>query len=114
DLEASVFDYGDVVVTLIADVAATYVDIRTLQTRLALVKLNVENQRKTYDITVARFENQVASDIDVQQARSSLLQTEAFVPQLEIALRQSQNQLCVLLGIPVVDLTERLGEGKIP
>lgn len=114
DLEASVFDYGDVVVTLIADVAATYVDIRTLQTRLALVKENVENQRRTYQLTEDKFIEGATSDIDVQQARSSLLQTQAFVPQLEIALRQSQNQLCVLLGIPVVDLAERLGEGKIP
>src|SRR5690606_22903007 len=36
NLDASVHDYGDVVVTLIADVAATYVEIRTLQTRLEL------------------------------------------------------------------------------
>ena len=50
----------------------------------------------------------------MQQAKSSLAQTEAFVPQLEISLRQSQNQLCVLLGIPPEDLSERLGDGPIP
>ena len=114
DLDASVFDYGDVVVTLVADVAATYVDIRTLQTRLELVKRNVDNQRKTYELTETRFLGGETSEIDVQQAKSSLAQTEAFVPQLEIALRQAQNQLCVLLGIPTQDLTERLGDGEIP
>lgn len=114
DLEASVFDYGDVVVTLVADVASTYIDIRTLQTRLALVKGNVENQRQTYVIAEEQFRAGATSDIDVQQAKSSLAQTLAFVPQLEAALRQTQNQLCVLLGIPPEDLTERLGEGVIP
>jgi NodT family efflux transporter outer membrane factor (OMF) lipoprotein len=114
DLDAAVFDYGDVVVTLVADVAATYIDIRTLQSRLELVKRNVENQRKTFELTETRFTGELASQIDVQQAKSSLAQTEAFVPQLEIALRQAQNQLCLLLGIPPEDLSQRLGDGGIP
>ncbi|TWT34408.1 efflux transporter outer membrane subunit [Blastopirellula retiformator] len=114
DLDAAVFEYGDVVVTLVADVAATYIDIRTLQTRLELVKLNVENQRQTYDITEIRFKNGESSEVDVQQAKSSLVQTEALVPQVETTLRQSQNQLCVLLGMPPEEILELLGPGKIP
>ncbi|MEZ6069427.1 MAG: TolC family protein [Pirellulales bacterium] len=114
DLDAAVYEYGDVVVTLVADVAATYIDIRTLQARLELVRRNVENQRRTYEITDFRFRNGESSDVDVQQAKSSLIQTEAFVPQLETLLRQSQNQLCVLLGMPPEDIAARLGPGKIP
>lgn len=114
DLDASIYDFGDVVVTLIADVAATYIDIRTVQTRLELVKENVENQRETYNITEIGLRNGEYSDIDVQQAKSSLVQTESLVPQLEIFLRQAENQLCILLGIPPEDLEEILGEGEIP
>ncbi|MAT71198.1 MAG: transporter [Planctomycetaceae bacterium] len=114
DLQATVFEYGDVVVTLVADVAATYVDIRTLQKQLELVRDNEENQRKTYELILERFNAGDLSDVDVQQAKSSLAQTEAFVPQLEIALRQSQNALCVLLGMPPEDLAARLGRGEIP
>lgn len=114
DLDAAIYDYGDVVVTLVADVAATYIDIRTLQTRLELVKLNVENQRKTYELTEIRFRNGESSEVDVQQAKSSLVQTEALVPQVEIALRQSQNQLCILMGMPPELILEMLGDGKIP
>lgn len=114
DLDASVYDYGDVVVTLVADVAATYVDIRTLQARLELVQQNVLNQQRTYDTIVNRFNEGEASDVDVQQAKSSLAQTKAFAPQVEIALRQAQNQLCVLLGMPPEDLAARLGESEIP
>lgn len=114
DLDASVFEYGDVVVTLVADVAATYIDIRTLQTRLELVELNVENQRKTYELTEIRFRNGESSEVDVQQAKSSLVQTEALVPEVEIALRQTQNLLCILLGMPPADILDMLGEGTIP
>ncbi|MEW4562763.1 efflux transporter outer membrane subunit [Bremerella sp. JC770] len=114
DLDAAIYDYGDVVVTLVADVAATYIDIRTLQTRLELVKLNVENQRKTYELTEIRFRNGESSEVDVQQAKSSLVQTEALVPQVETSLRQSQNQLCILLGMPPELILEMLGEGRIP
>ncbi|WP_218932293.1 efflux transporter outer membrane subunit [Adhaeretor mobilis] len=114
DLESTVYDYGDVVVTLVADVAATYVDIRTLQTRLELAKRNVENQRNTYELTENLFLGGELSDIDVQQAKSSLAQTETLIPQLQVTLRQTQNQLCVLLGIPPRDLIARLGEGDIP
>lgn len=114
DLQASVYDYGDVVVTLIADVAATYIEIRTLQTRLELVRRNVEIQLKTYELTQTRFQAGETSAIDVEQARSSLAQTKAFVPQLETALRQAQNGLCILLGIPPRLLVEQLGKGPIP
>ncbi len=114
DLDAAVYDYGDVVVTLVADVAATYIDIRTLQTRLKLIKLNVENQRKTYELTEIRLLNGEASNVDVQQAKSSFVQTEALVPQVETALRQSQNLLCILLGMPPENILEVLGEGGIP
>lgn len=114
DLDASVFDYGDVVVTLVADVATAYIDVRTLQTRLTLVRRNVENQRKTFELTETRFKAGETSEVDVQQAKSSLAQTEAFVPQLEFALRQTQNELCVLLGMPPEDLLPRLGEADIP
>ncbi|PQO38052.1 efflux transporter outer membrane subunit [Blastopirellula marina] len=114
DLDASIYDYGDVVVTLVADVAETYIDIRTLQTRLELIKLNVENQRQTYEITETRLRIGESSDVDVQQAKSSLVQTESLVPQVETLLRQSQNQLCILLGMPPEDIEEMLGKGKIP
>ena len=47
------------------------------------------------------------------QARSTLEQTEAQIPELEISLRQANNQLCVLLGIPPEELRARLGPGHI-
>src|SRR5205807_4582933 len=51
---------------------------------------------------------------DVAQARSTLEQTEAQIPELLISLRQTNNQLCILLGIPPEELGPKLGSAPIP
>ena len=48
------------------------------------------------------------------QARSTLESTEAEVPEFQIQLRQTNNQLCILLGIPPEELETILGPGPIP
>ena len=47
----------------------------------------------------------MATELDERQARANLAQTEALIPPLEAGRRQAANQLCVLLGMPVTDLT---------
>ncbi len=113
-LNASVENYDDVLVTLLGDVATTYVQIRTLQQQLVYARTNVQLQRETLGIAQARFRGGQASELDVDQAQSTLSQTEAVIPQLEIQIRQANNQLCVLLGIPPEDLGAKLGSSGIP
>jgi NodT family efflux transporter outer membrane factor (OMF) lipoprotein len=112
-LDASVEDYDDVLVTLLSDVATAYVQIRTLEKRIDYARKNVAIQRKTYEIAKAK-RGVFASGLDVDQALSIVRQTEATIPELEIALRQTTNQLCILLGIPPEELRARLGPGEIP
>ena len=114
DLDASIEGYDQVVVTLLADVAATYVEIRTLQQRIVLAQQNVTLQRETFTIADARFRGGQVSELDVDQATSTLAQTEALIPQLEVQLRQATNRLCVLLGMPPADLITMLGWGPVP
>lgn len=114
DLDASVEDYDQVVVTLLGDIANTYTEIRTLQQRIALARQNVEIQRETYNIADARFRGGLVSELDVDQAESTLAQTEALIPQYELQLREATNRLCVLLGEPPSNIIEILGRGKIP
>jgi outer membrane protein TolC len=54
------------------------------------------------------------SELSVAQATSLLEQLESTIPQLEIALRQANNQICVLLGMPPTELAARLGQAPIP
>jgi NodT family efflux transporter outer membrane factor (OMF) lipoprotein len=113
-LDASVANYDDVLVTLLGDVASTFVRLRTVQERIKYTRENIELQRETLKLAEARFKANVQNEPDVDQARSTLAQTESQIPELEISLRQAGNQLCVLLGIPVEDLRRRLGIGPIP
>jgi NodT family efflux transporter outer membrane factor (OMF) lipoprotein len=112
-LDASVEGYDEVLVTLLSDVATAYVQMRTLEKRIAYARKNVAIQRETYEIAKAKM-GVFAAPLDVDQALSTLKQTEAAIPELEIGLRQTTNQLCILLGIPPEELRTRLGPGEIP
>jgi NodT family efflux transporter outer membrane factor (OMF) lipoprotein len=114
-LLASVATYDDVLVSLTADVATNYVQIRTLETRLEIARDNVAVQRESLNIAQIRFTAGTTSERDVQQARTVLASTEASIPQLEAALVQTKNALSVLLGMPPSPLDDLLaGSRAIP
>ena len=113
-LDASVENYDDVLVTLLGQVATAYANMRITEQRIKYAKENVKLQRETLDIVEARFAAKTVTKLDLAQARSTLEQTEATIPELVISLRQFTNQLCILLGIPPEDLQARLGAGPIP
>lgn len=114
-LDAAIADYDGVLVTLLGDIASTYVQIRTDQERIKLLKSSVELQREVLQFIETRQRAGFRqTELDVDQATSSLKQTEAAIPSLEIDLRQAENRLCILLGIPAVDLQKMLGTGPIP
>lgn len=113
-LDASVENYDDVLVTLLGQVATAYVQIRTLEQELVYLRTNIELQKQTLEIAQVRFKDGATTELDVDQAASTLAQTESQVPQLEIQLRQANNQLCILLGIPPEDLRTKLEAGPIP
>jgi len=111
-LLASVASYDDVLVSLIGEVAATYLRIRVLEEQLVLARGNARIQSESLEVARARFEAGGTSELDVQQATNLLEDTEADIPQFEIELRQAQNSLSVLLGMPPADLADLLGGGK--
>ncbi|MDX1382438.1 MAG: efflux transporter outer membrane subunit [Thermoanaerobaculia bacterium] len=100
ELQASVEDYRDVMVILVADVASNYVQVRTLQDRIRFAEANVEAQSETLRLTTARFNAGLTSRRDVSQAESNLASTEAAIPTLYILLEQARNRIAVLLGEP--------------
>lgn len=116
ELDASVENYDDVLVILLSDVATSYVEIRTLEQRLRYARANVKYQTGSLDLADAKKQEGVSSQLDIAQARTNVAQTAAIIPQLEIRLRQAQNELCVLMGIPPQDLSSLLNqvESRIP
>src|SRR5262245_17126790 len=114
ELDVSVEDYDAVLVTLVADVARTYTQVRTLQAEIEYTKANIDLQRRTLAVVKDRYEGGAVSKLDLTQATQNLADTEALLPPLEISLRQANDRLCLLLGIPMDDLTKQLGAAPIP
>jgi NodT family efflux transporter outer membrane factor (OMF) lipoprotein len=116
-LDASIENYDAVLVTLMGDVASTYVRIRTDQERLRLLQENVDLQQNVI-LPILRKRLEVGkaglTSVDVLQAESTLAQTLTQIPPVLIDMRQANDQLCTLLGIPVEDLTLEPEPGANP
>jgi NodT family efflux transporter outer membrane factor (OMF) lipoprotein len=115
NLSASVADYDNALVSLTAEVARVYVNIRILEERLKIAYDNIELQKKSLHIASVRFRNGATTELDVQQATTILVDTRAQVPVLIKLLRQANNALSTLMGMPPTELTGMLGgAGTIP
>jgi NodT family efflux transporter outer membrane factor (OMF) lipoprotein len=113
---ASIATYDDVLVSLLGDVAATYIGIRTTERLIAIANDNIAKQKQALGIAQAKFKAGGTDERDVFQAQNVLGQTQAAIPQLTIQLEQLQNALCVLLGIPPQSLGLSFSRlrGRIP
>jgi NodT family efflux transporter outer membrane factor (OMF) lipoprotein len=112
---ASVADYDDVLVTLTADVASDYVQIRTIEKQIMIARDNVVRQQNAYKIALAKYRGGAATKRDVYQSESVLDTTQATIPQLDIQLQQTKNAVSVLLGMPPGTLDQYLaGNSEIP
>jgi NodT family efflux transporter outer membrane factor (OMF) lipoprotein len=115
ELDASVEDFDDVLVILLSDVAAAYVEYRTFEQRLVYARNNVEIQRRSVTLADDKFQGGATTERDVHQAKQVLAETEALIPFLEVGRRQAANRLCVLMGMPPQSLDNLLaGNTGIP
>ena len=110
EVEASVENYRDLLVSLLAETAATYVQVRALQARIEAAESNARNQRGTLKLTEDRFKAGLAPALDVSQARLNLATSESTIPTLKIALHNAVNRLAVLIGEYPGAVNERLAE----
>ncbi|UCB49711.1 MAG: TolC family protein, partial [Deltaproteobacteria bacterium] len=78
-LDASIANYDDILVTLTAEVARTYVLIRTLEARLSIARENVRIQERSLQIAEVRFKGGEVTELDVAQAKSLLRDTQALI-----------------------------------
>lgn len=119
-LDASVEEYDQVLVTLLGDVASNYVQIRTDQERIRYLRQNVaildlvRKWTERRDKAEIRETPPVPPGLNMHQITSTLEQSKAGIPQLEMDKRIAENRLCVLLGMPPADLRELLGEALVP
>jgi multidrug efflux system outer membrane protein len=113
--EAEIENYHDVLISLYAEVAANYVDLRTTQARLQFARGNLELQKQTLKLAESRFKAGLVPELDVEQAKLNLTNTESDIPRL-LSREQADNyRLCVLTGLNPGQLSPQLSEpGPVP
>lgn len=108
DLEAEKEDLNDVMVTLLAEVATNYIDLRTYQARLAVAQSNVAAQKETWQLLDSLARSGSGDELAVAQARYNLESSRAGIPDLEVGLEEAMNRLAVLTGQPAGSLHQKL------
>lgn len=108
NLLATIANYNDVLVSLTAEVARTYVNIRTLQERIHLARTNAALQRDSLQLVTLQFEAGMVTELDILQAKTLLSSTLATIPNLEASLSSYKNSLAVLLGMLPTQINDHL------
>lgn len=106
---ATLASFDDVLVSLIAEVAANYVLLRTLEEQLVVTQSNVVIQQRGFQLAETKFKGGTTTGLDPAQAAALLHDTEAQAIALETQISQTKTTICVLLGLPPQDLAELLG-----
>jgi NodT family efflux transporter outer membrane factor (OMF) lipoprotein len=115
DEAASIESRRDTMISLLAEVARNYIDLRGLQRELAIAAENIRSQQDTVDLTRSRFQAGLATDLDVARAEAQVATTRAEVPQLRTSLAQASHRVAVLLGQEPTALQEEFeGQSPIP
>jgi outer membrane protein, multidrug efflux system len=108
DLRASEAGLHDAQVTVIAEVARTYFELRGQQAQLDVARRNVENQQETLNLTTARLNAGRGTELDTSQAQAQLSRTLGTIAPLEAAVSRSIHRLSVLTGREPTALTSTL------
>lgn len=97
-VQAAGADLRDVQVTLAAEVARAYFELRGAQEQWAVATRNAENQRRTLEVTEQRLEAGRGTAFDSERARAQLSSTLATIPALEAQIASAQYRIGVLVG----------------
>lgn len=98
DALASEASLGDVQVSVAAEVALNYMQLRGQQAQLAIAISNLASQRETLQLTDWRQQAGLITALEVEQARTSTEQTSAQIPLLQASIALTQHALALLTG----------------
>jgi multidrug efflux system outer membrane protein len=90
---------ADVQVTVAAEVARNYFELRGTQRQIVVARDNLQNERDALHLTQVRYEAGRVTELDTDSAQARLKATEATVPLLEAAEKRYGYRLAVLLGV---------------
>ena len=99
-------------VTLTAELATDYINLRSYQAQLAVTQSNLVKYRETYEMTLEKRRSGLAADLDVAQALETVQSTEATVPVLETSIEQTMSAMAILLALRPGALDAELAASK--
>ena len=115
DLQAAEESRRDVLVSLLAEVAREYIQLRTYQQQIVITQQNLAAQQHSARLTRRRFEGGFVSGLDVANAEAQSATTASQLPLLESSARQTIYSLSILLGQAPAALDQELSPtGAIP
>lgn len=101
-------EYNATMVSLCAEVASAYFNLREMQQELDVLQRNAQSQEAVVKITEVRYNTGLVSKLDVAQAKSVYYSTLASIPTTESSIIQYMNTLAVLLGLYPQEVEEAL------
>ena len=106
--QSSIENYRDVMISVIAEIARNYVELRGAQRQLSIAEKNSDIQEKTLSLVKIRQDAKITSDLEVEQAKAQLERTRGAIPSLRASIRGSAYRLAVLTGQPPNSLLDEL------
>ncbi len=91
-------DMNGVYISIFAEVANNYLELRGTQYLLDIARRNLKGQEETYNLTIKLSEAGTSNSLDVSRALAQLETTRASIPPLEARLEALKNSLSVLVG----------------
>lgn len=95
---ASKENYRAALVSLTAQLASSYINLRNYQAKWQVARQNLESQKEILDLTETRFKTGLTSQLDFSQAKSLYLQTASLIPAIESTITNQINTICILTG----------------
>jgi NodT family efflux transporter outer membrane factor (OMF) lipoprotein len=115
DLEAAAATRNAALISVVADVARHYVDVRGLQMRLAIIRNNIATAAQSRDLQQTRFDRGLTNELDLQLANRELFRLQSELPALQSDIKAAQYSIAVLLGQYPEDLVDELAKaGTLP
>jgi multidrug efflux system outer membrane protein len=112
--EAQVWSARDLQVSLTAEVARAYLELRAAQARTAIARAELKRQQEALELVRSRVETGFVTHLDLDQQSAATRQAAAAVPPLEAQARLQMHALGVLLGQPPEALIAELSpEGAL-
>ena len=86
------------VLTLVADVARAYFELRAFDLQLEIARRTLASRREYLELARDRFEGGLTPEVDLAQAEAELLRIEVVTYDIERQIRQAENEISILIG----------------